>query len=170
MVRPNSGGMLTNDSCCHQVSPAWRDLLASYISCFIVSFYQRKNGGKKVNWWGVSSYRYMITGATKETLFRTELTGQEKKSLLWKQSYACLGNRNTENLLFATQSSHKDKSRIELSTTRFKAFQFPKKPSSKKWRENKHKDGQCKKKPVIDRGWKVSLNWIFFQFLFIKNC
>ena len=127
MVRPNSGGMLTNASCCRQVSPAWRDLLASNISCFIVSFYQRKNGGKKKSiYQDLSSYRYMITGATKETLFRTELTGQEKKSLLWKQSYACLGNWNTENLLFATQSSHKDKSRIELSTTRFKAFQFPK--------------------------------------------
>ena len=127
MVRPNSGGMLTNASCCRQVSPAWRDLLASYNSCVILFFLPAKEWRKKKSLLeNLSSYRYMITGATKETLFRTELTGQEKKSLLWKQSYACLGNQNTENLLFATQSSHKDKSRIELSTTRFKAFQFPK--------------------------------------------
>ena len=125
MVRPNSGGMLTNASCCRQVSPAWRDLLASYISCVILFLPAKEWRKKKSLLENLSSYRYMITGATKETLFRTELTGQEKKSLLWKQSYACLGNRNTENLLFATQSSHKDKSRIELSTTRFKAFQFP---------------------------------------------
>ena len=34
---------------------------------------------KKSIYQDLSSYRYMITGATKETLFRTELTGQEKK-------------------------------------------------------------------------------------------
>ena len=46
------------------------------------SFSKRHRGKKKAIYEDLSSYRYMITGATKETLFRTELTGQEKKSLL----------------------------------------------------------------------------------------
>ena len=126
MVRPNSGDMLTNAAAAAKSRPPGETRWLAISPAWLSLFTGERMKEKKSLLENLSSYRYMITGATKETLFRTELTGQEKKSLLWKQSYACLGNWNAETLLFATQSSHKDKSRIELSTTRFKAFQFPK--------------------------------------------